>query len=409
MAENTQDIFFEGFEKVNIRKILLILNETYNQDISCFKQLKKLLNSRLNDRFEYNYQGIPENNFIAFYSDFYFRKDHLLIFNNFMKAFPDIDCVTPIKLHKERRNWKRGFEMIKWDIHSLWILKNIKIEFKRKIYWIRILGLARYYCKKMEEYLKKKQYIYGLVYSDSNPYENMLVQLMKLKGIHTATLQHGIFDKNGYWKGIEFRASVADDWLAWNLYTKDLAIECGVSKNRIKILGIPRYINPIKIEKKNDTGVFSVVLGEKVLDEENKKLIKIANLLAKKEKLNYFLRYHPTCKGNEYNAIINSQFVIQVPDQQEGIIQMCEGSDFCLLVSGTSIFIDLIYLGQPFFQYCEECKKMQYKWRENFFESYEELVKQIEKEKNLRNDKMFEYYCTTTDVKSAYNKYFNSI
>ena len=219
-GQSVFDILFDEFENIDIEKILLILNETYDEKISLYVQIKKLLNSRWYERYEYQYDQKQGNKFIAFYSDLYFRNDHLTIFKNFIREFPMFDYVIPVKLPKERRNWKRGFEMIKWDIHSLWLLKRIKADFKKKLYWIRILGLTRIYNKRIDNFLDLKRYSYGLVYSDSNPYENMRIQLMKNKGIHTATLQHGIFDKNGYWKGLEFRSSVAEDWLAWNVYNQ---------------------------------------------------------------------------------------------------------------------------------------------------------------------------------------------
>lgn len=403
------DISFGGFENIDIEKILLILNETYDEKVPFYKQVKKLFNSRWYDRYEYQYNERHENKFIAFYSDFYFRNDHITIFDKFIKEFPMFDYVIPVKLPNERRNWKRGFEMIKWDIHSLWQLKGCKVNFNKKLFLIRILGLSRLYSERMNNFLKRKKYLYGLVYSDSNPYENMLVQWMKKKGIYTATLQHGIFDKRGYWKGLEFRSSVADDWLVWNLYSKELAIECGISRDKIRVLGIPRYIKPVELDKKTKTGIFSVILGGKVLFEENQKLVKVANRLAKEEGLKYFLRYHPSCKGNEYDEFIDKQFIAQRDVKKETINQMCEHSDFSLVGSGTSMIIDLIYLKQPFFQYYEKWDGNRYKVRENYFRNFDELKEEIKKETITENDEMFDYYCKTRKVKESYKNYFDSV
>ncbi len=403
------DISFDKFENIDIEKILLILNETYDEKVSFYKQIKKLFNSRWYDRYEYQYSKKNGNKFIAFYSDFYFRNDHITIFENFIKEYPMFDYVVPVKLPNERRNWRRGFEMMKWDIQSFWQLKKYKADFKKRLLWIRVLGLSRLYSKRMNNILKTKKYLYGLVYSDTNPYENMLVQWMRKKGIYTATLQHGIFDKSGYWKGLEFRASVADDWLAWNRYSRELAIECGILRDKIRVLGIPRYIKPDELHKKTKTGIFSVILGGKVLFEENQKLIKAANMLAKEENLKYFLRYHPSCKGGEYDAFIDKRYIIQRDVKKETIKQMCESSDFSLVGSGTSMVVDLIYLKQPFFQYYEKWDGLLYKERKNYFRNIDELKEQIKKETTVQNDEMFDYYCTTRKVKESYKNYFDSV
>ena len=260
----------------------------------------------------------------------------------------------------------------------------------------------------MKRYLDAKFYSYGLVYNDSNPYENVLVQIMRQKGMYTATMQHGLFDKHGYWKGLEFRTSVADDWLAWNSHTKELAMECGIPEKKIKVLGIPRYIHPVKSAEKNKNKTFCVVLGSKKASQENKKMIQYANTLAKNQGMQYFLRCHPTCKEREFYALINEQ--CQKKDgTEESINQMCEQSDFCLIGSGTSMVIDLIYLKQPFLQYYQEWDGNEYKGRKNYFRNEEELLKQIKQKAMFLDEKSFNYYCTTSKVKESYSQYFNTL
>lgn len=402
-------ILYKSCKDIDLSKLLCILTETYNEKISLQQQLEKYFNSRWYDRYKYNYNQKQGNKYIAFYSDFYYRIDHCTIFLNFIKEFPDFDYVIPIKLSKERKNILRGLKMIKVDIYILWLMRNIHMQFKERIYWVRVLGLIRFYYRNMERYLKVKPYSYGLVYNDSNPYENILIQIMKQKGMHTGTLQHGIFDKHGYWKGLEFRTSVADDWLAWNTYTKELAIECDIAEEKIKVLGIPRYIIPITIEKENKLGIFSVVLSEKALFDENKKLLNFANILAKEQELKYFVRYHPTCKCDEYNIFINKKYCIPRNCQGESIYRMCQQSDFSLIGSGTSMIIDLIYLNYPFFQYYEGWNGEKYRQRENYFRNYEELKEQMQKGTILQSEEVFHYYCTTKDVKGAYTRYFASL
>lgn len=401
-------IKLNGFRDLDIGRMLTILNETYNNKFSFHEQISKYLNSRWYDRYDYQHIEKTENIKIAFYSDFYYRKDHFAVFSNFIKEFPEFDYVVPIRLQRERKNLKRGFKMIKWDIENLWKLRNVKMPLKKRLFFIRILGLTRLYYLKMENYLRGKKYLYGLVYNDSNPYENILVQLMKQKGIYTATMQHGLFNKHGFWKGLEYRTSVADDFLAWNTYTKELAMECGVPESKIKVLGIPRYITSVILDKKDKMGIFSVVLGEKALFDENRKLIKFANALSKEQSLKYFIRFHPSCKEEEYCIFIETRFCVIRDSLGETVSEMCEKSDFSLVGSGTSIVIDLIYLNHPFFQFYEQWEGKKYRERENYFRNYDELRELVEKEETEQSKEMFAYYCTTTDVKHSYAEYFSS-
>ncbi len=403
------DIEFKNFGDIDIDKMLTILAETYNKDVSFRMQLKRYKNSRWYDRYEYVYSQSKNNEKIAFYSDYYYRDDHITIFKNFINEFSYFDYVLPVKLPKERFNLKRGCKMIKWDIYNLWKLKRVKMDLKKRLYYLRVLGLISFYRENMEKYFSIKKYTYGMVYNDSNPYENMLVQVMKKRSIYTSTMQHGIFDKRGYFKGLEYRTSVADDWLAWNAFSKELAMECEVPEKKIKILGIPRYIKPIALEKKERKGVIGIVLGIKALVEENQKLIEFANMISKENNLKYFLRYHPTCQRNEYDRFIDKDVYIDRTGIKETVNQMCEQSDFCLIGSGTSMIIDLIYLKQPFLQYFEQYKGGEYFGRNNYFRNFNELNMQVKNQGMFISEDVFYYYCTTKDVKQSYDKYFSTL
>lgn len=404
-------IHYIGFHGISIGKMLRILEETHKKDdeVSFMQHLKAYKNSRWYDRYDYRYVRRKENCLIAFYSDFYFRQDHDQIFQNFIREFPMFDYVVPVRRIKDRFNFIRGLRMTGWDLCNLWLMRNVRISFRKKLSLIRVLGLTALYYKRMSAYLHTKAYSYGLVYSDSNPYENILVQYMKRKGIYTGTLQHGLFDKRAYWRGLEYRTSVADDFLAWSEYIKDLAMECGMSEQKIKVLGIPRYIRTIKVNKEEKNHIFGVILGNREYDEENKRLIGFANRLAGDQGLKYRLRYHPNCKGDEYDRKVKEQFLVQAAKQKEEISEMCNACDFMLIGSGTSVIIDLIYLQQPFMQYSMHQDKRKSNKRNNYFHNYEELERLIQERDALYNKEMFRYYCGTRDVKKSYAEYFKKI
>lgn len=398
-----------GFEGIDLRKLLMVSVETYKfrKDLPLKKEIKRYVKSRLFDRYEYKYTENNGNKYIAFYSDWFYRQDHLKNFSDFIKEFTYFDYVIPIRLEKDKLNIGRFFKMLYYDIQYFYMLKDTDTTAHQKIDLVRILGLVRLYGQKMNRYIKMKDYQYGLVYSDSCPYENLLIQMMRKDSLDTGTLQHGLFNIRNIYQGIEFRASVADDFLAWNEYTRDLALECDVPYQKIKVLGIPRYIYPKNLSKEKTNGVFSVILGGKVLKEENERLIHFANEVAFEKGLKYFLRYHPSCLGNEYNEIVNDNYYIGNEANTESIKEMCQKSDFSLVGSGTSVVIDLIYLDHPFFEYMLDWDGGEYQKRKNYFRNLQDLLIHIKKDMNIE-DSVFKYYCTTREVYDSYDAYFKS-
>lgn len=409
-AEEIYDLPFKGFENIDLKKMLMGPSETFYMRKKRTREeaIREYINSRLYDRFDYEYVRKDNNQFVAVYSDMYFRQDHFKNFCGFIKEFAYFDYVIPVKLEKERLNIKRCLWMLRYDIGNFFLMKKIAMPFEERIYLIRLLGMIRLYVERMSVYIDNKGYKYGLVYSDSCPYENILVQMMKRKDMRTATLQHGYFSAHNIFKGVEFRASVSDDFLAWNEYTKDLALECGIPEEKMKVLGIPRYINEPVMQQETNDAVFSVILGGRALDEENKKLVNYANLLAEKEGMKYFLRYHPACTGTEYSNLVNEKYFVGVEERSESIKEMCGKSRFSLVGSGTSVVIDLIYLNQPFFEYKEDWDGKEYQKRSNYFGDIERLAEQVESKCSIDNS-LFKYYCTTKKVKDNYGKYFESI
>lgn len=396
---------FKGFENRDLKKILLVNIETYNNQWTLKERRQQLISSRLFDRYEYRYSHTEGNKHIAFYSDFFYREDHKKNFTNFICEFNYFDAVIPEKLRKERFNLKRMISMLRYDIKDNRLLKKTQLAKKERLFILKCIGLVRRYSKNMNKYLKNSNYQFGLVYSDSCPYENIVVQDMKEKGIFTATLQHGIFDLHNAFKGVEWRASVSDDVLTWGTYAKKLAIECGIPDDRVKTLGIPRYIREEKPNESSDGNVFDVVLGTIVLRDENLKLVQFANQLADMIQMKYFLRYHPSCIGSEYNDYVDKKYYIVNESRNEDIKEMCERTKFVLIASGSSVVFDLIYLNKMFFEYRVQRTEREPKGRNNYFENIEELRTLVEQKPSIALD-VFEYYCTTRNVKKSYDDYF---
>ncbi len=389
-----------SLDGTDFKKFFLRYNEMSLSPKTVRRKIKRYLMSRFYTRYVYRYEKKEGARVIAFYSDMYFRNDHFSTFVNFVKEFDYIDAVTPERLPKDRLDIRRGLRMIFWDLFTRKIVRD-HVGRKENITdaWIDF-GLTLRYASIMLKKTGDAGYKLALVYSDSCPYENLLVQLFKNRGVHTATLEHGKFDMEGPCKGIELISSVADDFLAWNELMLDLASKAGLSN--VRVLGIPRYIRRQETNRKK-TDTFCVILGCVQSHEENKLLLEYADRLAEYMNKRYYVRLHPSNRDPSYLEGHN-QFYFD-GGANETISQLCENTDFCITGSCTSMVMDLIYFRQPFYEY-NLCKQP---FRNNTFSSFEEL-KDLAKGYDVPfSDETFRYYCHTYDVKESYDAYFRSI
>ena len=172
----------------------------------------------------------------------------------------------------------------------------MNISLSQRIYIVRNL-LQLYRLEETQKRLELDSYKLLVTYYDSWVPEAYMVQKFKLKGIKTATLQHGQFTAkcgNSFIdSGVEFRTSGSDYFLCWNKFTRDEAIKSGLKPEKLIIAGIWTYINKEReVCHKNRRGVFGVVISHPSYAKENEILIKAANKLSEKYNLKYYLKLH---------------------------------------------------------------------------------------------------------------------
>ncbi len=388
------------FDGLSLEKYFLRYNELPLSHKTFKKRIKRYWNSRFYTRFVYRHEKKEGSQIIAFYSDMYYRTDHLNTFGKFVKEFDYVDAITPERLPKDRFDLRRGLHMVFCDLFSWRIVKDhVRKKENKRDAWIDF-GLAMRYASIMLKMTDDPDYKLAVAYSDGCPFENLLIQLFKRNGIHTATLQHGKFDVDGPYKGIEYISSVADDFLAWNEWTKDLASKAGMSN--VRVLGIPRYIEKQETGTKK-TNSFCVVLGSLQSHSENLLLLEYADKLAEYTNKRYYLRLHPSNKNPLYMEGRNEQLFDG--EVSETVLQLCENTDFCITGSGTSMVVDFIYLKHPFFEY----NLQEQPFRNNTFSSFDRLKDLAEEYEVPFSEETFRYYCHTYEVKNNYDAYFRGI
>lgn len=230
--------------------------------------------------------------------------------------------------------------------------------------------------------------------------DNILVQMCNQRNYTTYTMQHGII--SGIHDYVEYRCTHADYLLAWGEYTKWVALKYGIQESKIKVVGSMSRLNEGKdfVTHGNKYNCF-LVCTNGVADQSswnrNKEIIIMANQIAEKYHIKYYLKVHPYDNVNRYRHITKKQFCERIVGQSEKIEDMLKIVDFTLCGNSTT-FCDSIYHMVPAFRYIpakdkkiDVCKGIRF----GRIESCEELEKYLDR----LNTRFTEYEKKMYDVK----------
>lgn len=373
--------------------------------------LKCYISRCIYSRQKYNINTHKNSDFLFFYGNVFYRKDHLKTFLDFTEEFENCDIINGEVIDKKKLNI---FNIIKYLLlTAVWIiqllLQGVKITeaFTYLPYAQTCLDV-----KKLINQLDVKKYKFVVTYYDLQPDDNCLIQYFKSNGITTMTLQHGIFaektnKQNVSDTAIEYSKSICDYYLAWNEYSRDEAVKVGVNPNKIQVLGIPKYacMKQINSQYYSDNNIFGVVLNNNDFELHNQMLVKMASELSEKTKMKYILRYHPTMKGDEYNHLTND-FYIGNSDKNTSITEYAQTIEFTL-ISSSSVFVDLLFIKHPVYRLVVTKEDTYSTVKYNSFNNVDELVLQLHSNSS-HNDRidLFRYLCTSYNAIDNYKKFF---
>ena len=254
-------------------------------------------------------------------------------------------------------------------------------------------------------------YCCGVVYNDLETFDNVFVQYLKNNGIGTITCQHGAFtaplinSDNYLDAGIELTYSIADIFMAWNQMTYDEAIKAGMDPKRLYVLGIPKCIGEEKIVAHHKTGYFGVILNIKERQQENLRMIQIANIIAKKINKKYYLKLHPNLQLDEYNNIIDHEWGKVLP-KSISVADYAQLVDFSILTA-SSVYVELIFYKCRVYKLRTDVVDKFPKFHQYDFSNDTELLQLLDKEYDI--SQVFNYYCHTVDPQRSYETFFDNI
>lgn len=303
--------------------------------------------------------------FMSFINKKKVRTDIVKMFDDVMSTVPNLQYDI-LKISALRKF------SIRKILYSVFFIVNIQKQLKGKYtFHERILAIqcSLDYLDLFLGYDEIKDFNYYklfVVYYDAPPLFNFTSQYLRLKGVKTATVQHGIMlaprgvDKiNLDYCGIEFNSFVSDFFLAWNDFTRKEALNSGLSEEKIIIVGCAKCIYADKIQPKNGSRTVGLILDGIMEKENNSDLLDIIKKFCEKMDYKCVVRFHPSYPLSEKKKLtLDKKYAIECPPSNlSEFLAQCE---FCVVSNSTCLF-ELEAIGFPFLHYSSRNEKDKYK------------------------------------------------
>lgn len=259
--------------------------------------------------------------------------------------------------------------------------------------------------------IDNKRYNLLLTYFDAEFFQAYVVELLKTKGVKTATLQHGMFvagrELDFENSGVELRCFKSDYFLCWNQMTIDEGIKEGIPLDCFVKTGILGYIGSKYQEcTKPNNDTFGVVLGHPMFEEENLALIEAANILAKAKGIKYYLKLHPNYIDTHFSKYIEPTLYIGNIAKGIPILEYANMVDFSI-VGSSSVFAELVYIQHDVIRYSSGDIKDKYRdiHLGRYFTNPQEIIEVYSSVEETNNKELFDYICSVKDVTASYKSF----
>lgn len=187
-----------------------------------------------------------------------------------------------------------------------------------------------------------------MCFFDSSPDENVLMQYFKQQGAVTITNQHGQsllrsfdYDRMNQSQLLNFKC---DFYFAKGEMQKIQLIKAGVDSDKIKLIGcINTNHHEIVIHKLGCFGVYLDCPTFPFAEESNQCLVYMAQRIASRTGMKYFLKLHPSEKEDKYNTIADEN-CLAVYGKNVTLQETFEKADFCI-THASATYVDVYQYG----------------------------------------------------------------
>ena len=334
------------------------------------------------------------------------------IWNWFVKTCGLAKSKVIVRPGKYKVTWK-NLKYIKFFFLWCRAIKGItQINKIEKLYFLTELFKAAVDVWEIKDWMIKNHIPTKLlvVVYDGHLIDSLLVQVFNMLDIETASLQHGNYSaKQNNWG---FVGSPSKYILVYGQYTKNAGLKCGVAEKRLIPLGMPQYIEK-EIPKKlqlNNRGKFGIILNGGQMVEENRKLLKLAEVFAKKHGVTYNVKLHPAVQRENNSMLTELKFVDEIYQNEVDIIQFAKTIDYAIINEST-VFYDYIFNFVPVFIYEMNLDMFEditwCKFRN--VSELEKLVNTLVKDKEMLEQKFTQtraYVCKSGEIAENYQNFF---
>lgn len=366
----------------------------------------RVLDSSFKDNFHFRFE--QQGSTILFFSSFIGRKS---VIDNLMKVRSLANSDLLIKEDKIAKiSLSQGIRFV--PLLVSWNNAIKKFGLCRSDRYSLLSEIVRLYRLHRTLELLPSTYRLIVTFYDSFLPESYAIEYYRLKFVESATLQHGQFTSwradNFFDCGIEFKTFKSDYFLVWNQYTIDEAVKAGIPKEKLYLAGIWSYIGSKKMTcRKNNNGVFGVVISHPSWENENTVLIQAANMISSKYGFKYYLKLHPNYTEDFYKDQVNDHYIGNV---KKGIpmIEYTNIVDFSL-VGSSSVYTELVFIDHDVYRYSSGLPNDKYVLvkKGKFFTSVDDLAQKFDELYKMPvSSELFDYLCSVSDVTESYKRFF---
>lgn len=342
-----------SFPEIDFSKALY-LDSLYVLDFHWFKAVTAVVRSLFFKIPELDIR--IENNSLLMLTTIHARNDH----DSYWGAIKDLFPVKDEIIFHNRFTAKGYLKNI-----SLWGITN-RISRYRKAYDAlkeiknrahrSYLASKTVTCEKyidaIKDQIKDTKVVFA--FCDTFLFENVMIQFMGHRGIVSITAQHGQPVFFGWDKDHLNQSQIlnfsSDYYLAKGNFAKRQFVKAGFDKKRIVVIGSMNNTVHKSLERshQNVFGVFTDCILYDFADDTNPKLIAMAEAVAEKMNMSYFIKVHPSETVPDYHRLVSHRCIGIY--RQEYANETLFGRIEFGIMSASAIYLDMLYANVKCYQ-----------------------------------------------------------
>ena len=325
----------------------------------------------------------------------YNRKDHIELFENVLKRLNhSIKYAKPF-------NWGKKYcfnpELIYNSYKFVFSNKYKSISFSEKLclanefvfYANAIKEINRYDFRKAKKFM---------CLCDSQEIENLLTQFFQTRKVPTYAFMEGImfvFKGEIPFDCIQYENLSTDTKLSWGNYSRDELVKSGISPERIKVAGYPKFVEVSSLKPNNTFRKCMALLSRDTFRSSNMCLLEILSKYSDIQEI--WLKLHPGCDKSHYEKYSNKHHMNIVPTEKT-VNECLNQDDFDYAISvNTSAYYEALMRGLPCLRLYDGKFNLMYGYDDTFgtIDEYSEVYECIKnmdvKDYQQKIDQVLEY------------------